>query len=176
MNYEEVESIEGSYVPLFSLLTDYYIKEKEIKEKAEVSFHNIIALFEKQEPISVYINRQEGPLIDIDEVNSEYLTVDDNGNINVNMEKLDIENYYCPICGKKIETGEPFNFNKIYQTKLENNKYFKKFVIDNKVSFNYINCEHCIDSITENFRKNGKPLINSHLLDIYKKFAGYMKC
>lgn len=174
MNYNEMESIEGTYVPVFSLLTDYYIKNKEIKEKAKISFQNIIALFEEQEPISVYINRQEGPLIDIDVLNSEYLTCNENGTLNVDIEKLNIDNYYCPICGNKIETGKPFNFNKVYQTKLEENEYFKKFIIDNKVSFNYINCKHCIDNITENFRKNGKPLVNSYLLDVYKKLAGYL--
>lgn len=175
MNYEDMESIEGTYVPMFSLLTDYYIKDKEIKEKTEISFQNIIALFEKQEPISVYIERQEGPLIDIDALNSEHLTCNEDGNISVDIKKLDIHDYYCPICGEKIENGHPFNFHKVFETKLEENPYFKKFIIDNKVSFNYIDCKHCIDNITENFRKNGKPLVNSYLKDIYIKLGNHLK-
>lgn len=168
------EYIQGTYVPFFSLLSDH-VKSKEIKEKAQISFQNIIALFEKQEPISIYINRQEGPLIDIDYVNSNYLRYNDRtGLVDVNIKQLDIKEYYCPICGEKIETGSPFNFDKIYNTDLNNNPYFKKFIIDNKVVFNYINCKHCIDNITENFRKNGKPLVNTNLLNIYKQIAKYL--
>lgn len=180
-SYEIEETYEESYViPLFEI---FQYNNVEIVRKAEELFRKVIVSFNRGDPLTNFINRQEGPLLNTTEHYKKHYPgiVEENGDLAVYLSDLKIPELYCPICGEKVESD--YLIQDIFTKAISDNPYLKRQDIflagetsDEKakpknIYFNYISCKHCLSNIELNYNKNGRPLHNEFLYDLYERMG-----
>lgn len=175
---EENESI---ICYLFDILSSSSIP---IEKKREILFKNIIVSFRNQDPLTNFINSDEGPIINMSKLtkNKEILGLveNENGELEGNIESFIIKKTYCPICGGEL--NHEFTIGNFYQEEVDKSTFFNKKIIYSKnpnnyykqTSFNYIDCPKCLKNISINFDKFGKPLRNDYLYDLYLRIGKYL--
>lgn len=179
--FEEIEE-EHDIFYFYRLLKDLSIV---IGKKRTELFKNLIVSFRKNYPLSNFINNDEGPIFDFDDLlnrNLIQVVKNENNDYEINEDTI-FHKVHCPICGSDLK--EPMTIKNYYKESEENSTYFNQKVVylknqnlinkaPKQISFNYISCANCMKSIVANYNINGKPLLNSNLLNLYTKIAKYL--